>query len=225
MLFSSITFLYYFLPIVLPRRGKNLVLLLASLVFYWWGEPRYVFLMLFTIAFAYVCGLLIGRFRGRGAAKGFLVLSVAGELAVLGYFKYADFFLATVNTALKTELPLLSIALPIGISFYTFQTLSYTVDVYRGTVAPQRSFLRLATYIAMFPQLIALPRCGENADGASHHGRGSGTGADALCAGPFQKSAAGQPAGGFCRCPAEQRGADGSAGMAVCHRIYAADLF
>ena len=163
MLFSSITFLYYFLPIVLavyflvPRRGKNLVLLLASLVFYWWGEPRYVFLMLFTIAFAYVCGLLIGRFRGRGAAKGFLVLSVAGELAVLGYFKYADFFLATVNTALKTELPLLSIALPIGISFYTFQTLSYTVDVYRGTVAPQRSFLRLATYIAMFPQLIAGP--------------------------------------------------------------------
>lgn len=94
MLFSSITFLYYFLPIVLavyflvPRRGKNLVLLLASLVFYWWGEPRYVFLMLFTIAFAYVCGLLIGRFRGRGAAKVFLVLSVAWELAVLGYFKY-----------------------------------------------------------------------------------------------------------------------------------------
>ena len=85
MLFSSITFLYYFLPIVLavyflaPRRGKNLVLLLASLVFYWWGEPRYVFLMLFTIAFAYVCGLLIGRFRGRGAAKGFLILSVAGS--------------------------------------------------------------------------------------------------------------------------------------------------
>ena len=103
MLFSSITFLYYFLPIVLavyflaPRRGKYLVLLLASLVFYWWGEPRYVFLMLFTIAFAYVCGLLIGRFRGRGAAKGFLILSVAGELAVLGYFKYADFFLSTVT--------------------------------------------------------------------------------------------------------------------------------
>ena len=163
MLFSSITFLYYFLPIVLavyflaPRRGKNLVLLLASLVFYWWGEPRYVFLMLFTIAFAYVCGLLIGRFRGRGAAKGFLILSVAGELAVLGYFKYADFFLSTVHAALKTELSLLSIALPIGISFYTFQTLSYTVDVYRGTVAPQRSFLKLATYIAMFPQLIAGP--------------------------------------------------------------------
>ena len=136
MLFSSIPFLFYFLPIVIalyfivPKVGKNLVLLLASLFFYWWGEPRYVFLMLFTIAFAYVCGLLIDRFRERPAAKAFLALSVVGELAVLGYFKYADFFLETVNAVLKTEFPLLAIALPIGISFYTFQTLSYTIDVY-----------------------------------------------------------------------------------------------
>ena len=163
MLFSSITFLYYFLPIVLavyflaPRRGKNLVLLLASLVFYWWGEPRYVFLLLFTIAFAYVCGLLIGRFRGRGAAKGFLVLSVAGELAVLGYFKYADFFRSTVNAALKTELPLLSIALPIGISFYTFQTMSYTIDVYRGDAKAQKNIINFGAYVTLFPQLIAGP--------------------------------------------------------------------
>ena len=129
MLFSSIPFLFYFLPIVLglyflvPRLGKNLVLLLASLFFYWWGEPRYVVLMLATIAFAYICGLLIDRFRGTGWSKVFLAVSVAGELAVLGYFKYADFFLDTVNAVLRTEFPLLAIALPIGISFYTFQTL------------------------------------------------------------------------------------------------------
>ena len=163
MLFSSIPFLFYFLPIVLalyfavPKAGKNLVLLLASLFFYWWGEPRYVFLMLFTIAFAYVCGLLIDRFRGKTAAKGFLALSVAGELALLGYFKYAGFFLDTVNAVLKTDFPALAIALPIGISFYTFQTLSYTIDVYRGAVAVQRSPIKLATYIALFPQLIAGP--------------------------------------------------------------------
>ena len=163
MLFSSIPFLFYFLPIVLalyfavPKAGKNPVLLLASLFFYWWGEPRYVFLMLFTIAFAYVCGLLIDRFRGKTAAKGFLALSVAGELALLGYFKYAGFFLDTVNAALKTDFPALAIALPIGISFYTFQTLSYTIDVYRGAVAVQRSPIKLATYIALFPQLIAGP--------------------------------------------------------------------
>lgn len=163
MLFSSIPFLYYFLPIVLilyfvaPKAGKNLVLLLASLFFYWWGEPRYVILMVFTITFSYVCGLLIDHFRGRGAAKGFLALSVVGELAVLGYFKYADFFLGSVNAALKTDFPLLAIALPIGISFYTFQTLSYTIDVYRGAVSVQRSPIKLATYIALFPQLIAGP--------------------------------------------------------------------
>ena len=163
MLFSSIPFLFYFLPIVLglyflvPRLGKNLVLLLASLFFYWWGEPRYVVLMLATIVFAYICGLLIDRFRGTGWSKVFLAVSVAGELAVLGYFKYADFFLDTVNAVLRTEFPLLAIALPIGISFYTFQTLSYTIDVYRGTVAVQRSPLKLATYVALFPQLIAGP--------------------------------------------------------------------
>ena len=163
MLFSSIPFLYYFLPIVLalyfvvPKAGKNMVLLLASLFFYWWGEPKYVFLMIFTILFAYVCGLLIDRFRGTGFSKAFLALSVVGELAVLGYFKYADFFLGSVNTVLQTEFPMLMIALPIGISFYTFQTLSYTIDVYRGEVAVQRSPIKLATYIALFPQLIAGP--------------------------------------------------------------------
>ncbi len=163
MLFSSIPFLFYFLPIVLvlyfaaPKVGKNMVLLLASLFFYWWGEPRYVLLMIFTIVFSYGCGLLIDRFRGRALSKVFLGVSVVGELAVLGYFKYADFFLDSVNAVLKTDFPMLAIALPIGISFYTFQTLSYTIDVYRGEVAVQRSLIKLATYIALFPQLIAGP--------------------------------------------------------------------
>lgn len=163
MLFSSLTFLYYFLPVVLalyfltPQRGKNLVLLLASLIFYWWGEPRYVVLMLGVIAFAYVSGLLIDRFRRTRAAKGLLALAVCGELAVLGYFKYADFFLNSINAVLKTQFPALSVALPIGISFYIFQTLSYLIDLYRGDVAVQRSPLKLATYIALFPQLIAGP--------------------------------------------------------------------
>ncbi len=163
MLFSSISFLFYFLPAVLalyflaPKAGKNMVLLAASLFFYWWGEPKYVFLMLFTIAFAYVCGLLIGRFRGGKGGKWFLALSIAGELALLGWFKYAGFFADTVNGVLGGTLPALHIALPIGISFYTFQTLSYTIDVYRGTVKPQRSPVKLAAYIALFPQLIAGP--------------------------------------------------------------------
>ena len=163
MLFSSLTFLYYFLPVVLalyfltPQRGKNLVLLLASLIFYWWGEPRYVVLMLGVIAFAYVSGLLIDRFRRTRAAKGLLALAVCGELAVLGYFKYADFFLNSINAVLKTQFPALSVALPIGISFYIFQTLSYLIDLYRGDVAVQHSPLKLATYIALFPQLIAGP--------------------------------------------------------------------
>ena len=163
MLFSSIPFLFYFLPIVLvlyfvvPKAGKNLVLLIASLFFYWWGEPKYVLLMAFTIVFSYLCGLLIDRFREKCLSKVFLAVSVVGELAILGYFKYADFFLDSINTVLKTEFPMLAIALPIGISFYTFQTLSYTIDVYRGEVAVQRSLLKLATYIALFPQLIAGP--------------------------------------------------------------------
>ena len=162
MLFSSVTFLYFFLPVVLglyflaPKRCKNAVLLLASLVFYAYGEPRLVLLMLLSVLSGYVHGLLIERFRGTRAGKAFLVSSVCFSLAPLLLFKYADFFIGNLNT-LGASLPLLKLTLPIGISFYTFQILSYTVDVARGTAKAQRNFIDLATYISLFPQLIAGP--------------------------------------------------------------------
>lgn len=163
MLFSSIPFLYYFLPIVLilyfavPKVLKNPVLLVSSLVFYGWGEPKYVFLMLTTVLSGYVLGILIERFRGKLLSKLFLILSVASSLAALAYFKYADFFIANFNAVTGFSVSFLRLALPIGISFYTFQILSYTVDVYRGTVAAQKNPISLATYVALFPQLIAGP--------------------------------------------------------------------
>ena len=163
MLFSSIPFLYYFLPLVVliyalvPFRGKNLVLLAASLFFYFYGEPIYTLLMLGSVLSAYLHGLLIDRFRGKKAGKIFLVSSVATSLLILGFFKYADFFITNINNLTGSSIKLLKIALPIGISFYTFQTLSYTVDVYRGEANVQKSFIRLATYVTLFPQLIAGP--------------------------------------------------------------------
>lgn len=164
MLFSSIPFLYYFLPCVIllyliaPRFLKNTVLLLSSLVFYAWGEPRYVIWMILSISLGYIFGLLIERFREkRGIAKLFMILSVISSLAVLGYFKYADFFISNINAVTGLSIPLLKITLPVGISFYTFQILSYTVDIYRGDVAAQKNPIDLATYVALFPQLIAGP--------------------------------------------------------------------
>ena len=163
MLFSSIPFLYFFLPCVLllyfavPKCLKNTVLMLVSLFFYAWGEPKYVVLMAATILLNYVLGLLIEKFRGKVLSKVFVVASVAVDLASLGYFKYADFFIENFNAATGLSLPLLRIALPIGISFYTFQILSYTVDVYRGDVPAQKNPISLAAYVTMFPQLIAGP--------------------------------------------------------------------
>ena len=163
MLFSSVPFLFYFLPAALllyfavPRPLKNAVLLLASLFFYAWGEPRYVLLMLVSIVQGYLFGLLIEKYRGQKAAKVLLTLSVLVSLGLLGYFKYADFFLASVNAVTGLSLPLLKLSLPIGISFYTFQVLSYVIDVYRGTTAAQRNFIDLAAYVSLFPQLIAGP--------------------------------------------------------------------
>ncbi|MBQ7320636.1 MAG: MBOAT family protein [Clostridia bacterium] len=163
MLFSSISFLYYFLPIVLilyfavPFKFKNFVLLIASLFFYFYGEPIYTLLMLATTVSSYIHGLLIDRFRDTKWSKVFLVSSVVTSLLVLGFFKYTDFFITNINVITRAEIPLLKIALPIGISFYTFQTLSYTIDVYRGEAQVQKSFVRLATYVALFPQLIAGP--------------------------------------------------------------------
>ncbi|MBR2916674.1 MAG: MBOAT family protein, partial [Clostridia bacterium] len=163
MLFSSIPFLYYFLPIVLilyfiaPKVLKNSVLLLSSLVFYAWGEPRYIFLMIATVLSGYALGLLIEKFREKTLSKIFLALAVLIDLGALAYFKYADFFIENFNAVTGLSVPLLKIALPIGISFYTFQILSYNIDVYRGTVRAQRNPINLATYVALFPQLIAGP--------------------------------------------------------------------
>ena len=164
MLFSSIPFLYWFLPCVVllyfavPKGLKNTALLLSSLFFYGWGEPVYVLWMLLAIVAAYLSGLLIEHFRDNlRLARAFLVLSVSFSLAMLGYFKYANFFIRNFNAATGLSVPLLKIALPIGISFYTFQILSYLADVYRGTVRAQKNFIDLAAYVALFPQLIAGP--------------------------------------------------------------------
>ena len=163
MLFSSIPFLYYFLPTVLlvyflaPNKLKNAVLLLSSLVFYGWGEPKYLFLMLATIAVFYGCGLGIGRAQQKMWKKFWLLISVVTGLGCLAVFKYADFFLESFRSLTGLSLPVLRIALPVGISFYTFQCLSYTVDVYRGNAAPQKNPISFGAYVALFPQLIAGP--------------------------------------------------------------------
>lgn len=161
MLFSSIPFLFYFLPCVLilyavsPKKLKNPTLLICSLVFYAWGEPRLVGLMLITVFLGYVLGLLTEKYRKY--KKLFLTLSVVLSLGFLGYYKYVDFFIENINAVTGLSITLLNVALPIGISFYTFQLLSYNIDVYRGTVPAQKSFVNLATYISLFPQLIAGP--------------------------------------------------------------------
>ena len=136
---------------------KNAVLLLSSLVFYFYGEQLYVFLMIFETAISYVFGILIHKSRGRGMSRFFLVTSVFFGVGALVIFKYSDFFIESVNGAAGTSLGALGLALPLGISFYTFQTISYDVDVYRGDVLPERNFLSFATYVTMFPQLVAGP--------------------------------------------------------------------
>ena len=161
MVFSSIPFLYYFLPAVLavyfltPRKGKNAVLLLASLIFYGWGELRLLPLMVFTILLCYVCGLGIECSRSR--KKLWLLASIVISVGLLGVFKYADFFIGSLNAVTGLKIPLLHLALPVGISFYTFQCLSYTIDVYRGSVPAQKSLINFGAYVALFPQLIAGP--------------------------------------------------------------------
>lgn len=165
MLFSSITFLYYFLPIVMllyylvPKRGKNAVLLAASMVFYGWGEIRFLSLMIAVILVGWLFGLWIDKERSRGGrhTKGILFLTASFNVLVLVYFKYMDFFISSFNQVFNLSIPLLRIGLPIGISFYIFQLMSYVVDVYRGEVKVQKNLFLLAAYISMFPQLIAGP--------------------------------------------------------------------
>lgn len=159
MIFSSIPFLYYFLPAValvyfcVPKRGKNAVLLLFSLIFYGWGEPKLVGLMIFTILSFYLCG----RMMAGPHKKAWLITAIGIGVGLLALFKYADFFLESLNGALGLKLPLMKLALPVGISFYTFQCLSYVVDVYRGAVPPQKSLVSFGAYVSLFPQLIAGP--------------------------------------------------------------------
>lgn len=164
MVFSSLPFLYLFLPLVLicyflfPARWRNLFLLLASLTFYAWGEPRYLFLMLFSTVFDFCVAQLVYRYRKQKIAKRFFViLSLTVNLGLLGFFKYSGFVTGTLNSWFDLELLVTNVALPIGISFYTFQTLSYTLDVARGLIKPQKNILKLGTYITLFPQLIAGP--------------------------------------------------------------------
>lgn len=166
MLFSSITFLYYFLPVVViiyyisPKKLKNTVLLTASIIFYGWGEPKYLVLMAVSILQGYIFGILIELFKNRQkniSAKISLILTITISLALLGYFKYSNFFIDNFNSVTGLSVPLLKISLPIGISFYTFQILSYSADIYRGTAKARKNLIDFAAYVSMFPQLIAGP--------------------------------------------------------------------
>ena len=164
MVFSSLTFLFAYLPIVLavyylvPMRWRNLVLLLVSLFFYGWGEPVYILVMIFSILMNWIFGNFISRYRDsdRKKAKHFLVGCIVVNLALLGFFKYWDFFASNLNH-LGLSLPILRLSLPIGISFYTFQTMSYPIDLYRKQTDPQKSLVSFGAYVCMFPQLIAGP--------------------------------------------------------------------
>lgn len=164
MVFSSTIFLCVYLPLVLlgyyicPKKGRNLFLLIVSLVFYAWGEPKYVFLMIFSILVNYIFGRLMDKHReNKKRLKLMLVLSVVIDIGLLSVFKYTDFIITNVNAIFGSSFDLLKIALPIGISFYTFQAMSYTIDVYRNDVRVQKNLIDFGMYITMFPQLIAGP--------------------------------------------------------------------
>ena len=164
MLFSSITFLFLFLPVtvliyyIVPQKTKNLVLLIASLFFYAWGEPVYVVLMILSILLNFFCGKDIGEKRADPVrAKRSLIFAVVMNVLILGFFKYYGLLMETLNVLFPYEIPYRELALPIGISFYIFQELSYLIDIYRGNARPQERLLPFALYISMFPQLIAGP--------------------------------------------------------------------
>lgn len=166
MIFSSVFFIFVFLPVVLlayflvPKKFKNVVILIASLIFYAWGEPIYIVLMVFSILFNYLSGLEIDDCKERGdVLKGKIAfwMAVGVNLGILGFFKYAGFVVENLNRILPFDISMPALALPIGISFYTFQTLSYIIDVYKGNVKVQKNVINFGTYISMFPQLIAGP--------------------------------------------------------------------
>ncbi len=159
MLFTSISFIYYFLPIVIisyviaPKKFKNAVICISSLIFYFYGEPKYIILMLAEILIAYIIAILIDKNKN----KSILILGIIIHVGLFCIFKYTDFIISNINSIFNTNIGLLRLAIPIGISFYTFQILSYEIDVYRGNVAVQKNLLKLTTYVTLFPQLIAGP--------------------------------------------------------------------
>ncbi|MTI69276.1 MAG: MBOAT family protein [Firmicutes bacterium] len=163
MVFSSLVFLFNFLPITLlfyyisPDKYKNIILLIASLIFYAWGEPVYIFLMIFSSIVDYIHGLIIEKYRDSKKAKLAVISSIIINLGLLSFFKYYDFFILNINLMFNTSFNSLNLPLPIGISFYTFQTMSYTIDVYRKKAPIKKSPIALATYVTLFPQLIAGP--------------------------------------------------------------------
>ncbi|MEG0770757.1 MAG: MBOAT family O-acyltransferase [Clostridia bacterium] len=164
MVFSSVLFVFIFLPLtvlfyyIAPKKYRNLFLFLVSLLFYAWGEPIYIVLMLFSSVVDYTNGLLIDKYKDNKKLKRtFLIISVVINLSLLCVFKYADFFISTTNSLVGSSIDTLKLGLPLGISFYTFQTMSYSIDVYRGVVKAQKNFITFGTYVSLFPQLIAGP--------------------------------------------------------------------
>ena len=164
MVFSSIVFLYIFLPIMLliyfivPNKFKNAVMIVASLIFFAWGEIRYIFIMLLLAIMDYTCGKKINQyFENKNKKKIYLFIDIGVNLLILFFFKYADFIISNINNITNLNIPLLNIPLPIGVSFNTFQSLSYIIDVYRGTVKCEKSFYNYLAYTTLFPQIIAGP--------------------------------------------------------------------
>ena len=163
MVFSSIPFIFFFLPIffisyfLTPNKFKNYILLLFSLIFYAWGEPIYIFLMIFSTLVDFLNGRLLKKNNNKRTRKRYLIIAILINLSLLATFKYANLLVNTINSLFKLNLNPLNLSLPIGISFYTFQTMSYSIDVYRKKIEPETNYFRYLTYVSMFPQLIAGP--------------------------------------------------------------------
>lgn len=159
MVFSSISFLYYFLPMVLlfyfivPSKFKNVVLLIFSLLFYFYGEPKYIWVLILSCVINYIFGLIIEKHH----KKIYLILDITFNLLLLCYFKYTNFFIQNINNLFSSNLSLIDVVMPIGISFFTFQTMSYVIDVYRGELKANKNILNFSTYVCLFPQLVAGP--------------------------------------------------------------------
>ncbi|MEG1845869.1 MAG: MBOAT family protein, partial [Oscillospiraceae bacterium] len=163
MIFSSVTFIYIFIPAILiayfitPKKFRNHILLVFSLLFYFSGEPKYSILLILSSVSDYLHSLYIEKHRDTKNAKVALVSSIIINLLMLGIFKYSDFVIITINEIFGLSIPLTNLPLPIGISFFTFQTMSYTIDVYRGDVHAEKNIFSFSTFVCLFPQLIAGP--------------------------------------------------------------------